>query len=755
MFALLGLFAATAAASATATPVVAVEAGANSSLGRHLCGVAGPARVKIADGRLSVPADTEATRIALDVGDCSAPDQLSVWIVPALGRGGTVARLYVDEGRLELRGGALANAVVWWRVGSKPWGFASCTETEVTPDGTLSCDVPIASDEALSALGAESLEVWRLPPESPEPDGEAPFELWTREPGTANAGALPVESLRVPVQRFVLSPPLIRASSIDAWREQSVIPLVAPGMLASVTCRPSACWLSDDHAAVVVVPPTSGEAVNLTMRLRDRLSVRQGDAFSSTASVTLPLARCQVNPLTTVVLGGTEDHRIPLELGDRCPSDLKELTVETTPPSAAYVEHPASNGRHVEVRLGHVPRRAETLELRLLRASTRTVIGVVRLEVRSNYSPSQIDVVDDTLGELSMIPTNREVRLQWASNDTKLASSIVPVALPGYYTVRRHDGETLIRGETRSVGGIPFRFAYLAPGSGEPLVVFDSDVHYPVRPVNVPVSLAPEDERAGRLFAVFCRESALGREREIQPGELVSLPFAARNSCYLSIDRRVLTPADGTQRIRVTVSIATPTGGTRGGGFSQVLVLSTGNTTESLWLGSNELMHPFDHISVHLAHDDQQGHYAVEGEASGLPARRYQMIFGDERVRLYGSATVPTGLYRVTTGQGAGVLQFSAGVVARLALLDREGREFPFDLEFGLLGTNLSGRADLSIVAGPGITVPLLNPSEAARAAIGIHAWVEYAPTRTKADGRPIAFIFGPSISLGDFGTNL
>jgi hypothetical protein len=160
-------------------------------------------------------------------------------------------------------------------------------------------------------------------------------------------------------------------------------------------------------------------------------------------------------------------------------------------------------------------------------------------------------------------------------------------------------------------------------------------------------------------------------------------------------------------------------------------------------------------MSVQISHDDLAGHYIVEGQASGLPGRRYQMVFGDERLRIYGSATVPTGLYRVTSGKGAGVLQFSAGVLARLAVLDREGHEFPFDLEFGLLGTNLSDRADLSIVAGVGVTVPLLNPQEAAQAAIGVHAWAEYAPTRADANTRPIAFIFGPSISLGDFGTNL
>jgi hypothetical protein len=167
-------------------------------------------------------------------------------------------------------------------------------------------------------------------------------------------------------------------------------------------------------------------------------------------------------------------------------------------------------------------------------------------------------------------------------------------------------------------------------------------------------------------------------------------------------------------------------------------------------------MLPYDHVVVQITHDDEVGYYVATGGSSGIPSRRYQMVFGDGRMRLYGSATVPTGLYRIAGGgTQSGVLQFNAGVVARLAFLDREGHEYPLDLEVGLLGTDLSGHPALSMVLGPGITVPLLNPQQAAQAAIGIHAWLEWAPGRTGRGERPLAFIFGPSISLGDFGTNL
>ena len=50
-------------ATAESTPWVAVEAGARTDLGRHLCGVTGDDRVRVAEGKLVVPeASAEAKR---------------------------------------------------------------------------------------------------------------------------------------------------------------------------------------------------------------------------------------------------------------------------------------------------------------------------------------------------------------------------------------------------------------------------------------------------------------------------------------------------------------------------------------------------------------------------------------------------------------------------------------------------------------------------------------------------------------------
>jgi hypothetical protein len=179
---------------------------------------------------------------------------------------------------------------------------------------------------------------------------------------------------------------------------------------------------------------------------------------------TILVSRCELRPQVKRLLGGTKDHRVPLLLGERCPTDLSDLAAETSPPSGAWVERSDAAGKRLEVRLGRVPARADAVELRLLRASTRTVIGTTRLDVRASYAPRSVVLTDPALGEVPVIPTNREVRLQWASEDLAISADLEPVALPGFYSVRRDGRDVYVKGEARTEGAVAVRFAYRAIG---------------------------------------------------------------------------------------------------------------------------------------------------------------------------------------------------------------------------------------------------------------------------------------------------
>ncbi|HEY2515633.1 MAG TPA: hypothetical protein VGI39_32415, partial [Polyangiaceae bacterium] len=63
----------------------------------------------------------------------------------------------------------------------------------------------------------------------------------------------------------------------------------------------------------------------------------------------------------------------------------------------------------------------------------------------------------------------------------------------------------------------------------------------------------------------------------------------------------------------------------------------------------------------------------------------------------------------------------------------------------------------VATVWGAGLSVPIANRSLATETSINLHAWGEYEVSRAMGNepGNPLAFVFGPSISIGNIGANL
>jgi hypothetical protein len=184
----------------------------------------------------------------------------------------------------------------------------------------------------------------------------------------------------------------------------------------------------------------------------------------------------------------------------------------------------------------------------------------------------------------------------------------------------------------------------------------------------------------------------------------------------------------------------------------------------------------FDHVLVRLSHVVDETRYilGVTGKTS-LPAAQWSLRVEGGRLRLYATAAIPAGLYRLNDPTGQLTLNF--GVLSRLAWLDKNGKESLFGAELGLMGMGLIQRpgsleypATLGAIAGFGIRVPLGEG-----AAVGVHIWGAYELRddinyKLDARGRAVdcdpamgecrqasrfALIFGPSISIGNVGKNL
>ena len=441
--------------------------------------------------------------------------------------------------------------------------------------------------------------------------------------------------------------------------------------------------------------------------------------------------------------------------------------METTPSSQATVVSVGGHGR-ISLSLGLVPRGAQVLRIELRAGPRRVIVGSASVPLTDAWSFTRAALHDPEAGDVDVIPTNRPVEVRVLSSDFRMASALTVEPLPGFYNVTpgKATQPTTIQGLAESGGSVPILVGYrpqeagLAPDA-PPLVAFQALPGYQIREVSVPVVLAPERPEGKQLLQVICHDSN-GQEHLIGQGQIVNLPHDARHSCRLSIDHAVLKPESGPQRLRLSLTMTNHDTTTAPGSLSKVITVRPGPQTDSLWLDPSASVHEFtDHMRVTLAHDDP-GHFYLGNSDSvsgaGFTALSVEIIFGNTHFRLYGSAAIPTGLYRIN-GPEAGAINFSAGALMRLAFLDRRGVEFPIDGELGIFGTGISQQANLSFVLGPGLTVPILNPGQPAQASVGIHAWIEYSPTIENPNGPTsladrIAVIFGPSVSIGDFGAN-
>jgi hypothetical protein len=84
--------------------------------------------------------------------------------------------------------------------------------------------------------------------------------------------------------------------------------------------------------------------------------------------------------------------------------------------------------------------------------------------------------------------------------------------------------------------------------------------------------------------------------------------------------------------------------------------------------------------------------------------------------------------------------------------------------------TSAQGKSltQVATVTGIGLSVPIANRSLATETSINLHAWLEYEISRALGPdpgpavpggpaipNNPFGFVFGPSISIGNIGTNL
>jgi len=663
--------------------------------------------------------------------------------------------LFVDQGRLELTGQHLEGVRLRWQAGASAGEDVCWTPKGLGRAQQCSFGVPRSLDINTS------FDV--LPGARP---GAGNGAVDATHPPT------PVASLRP--ARVVLDRILPASAAIDLTNGAGRIALLHPEAIASADCGQARCELS---GAWVQVGAVSGSATALTLRLH--LAPRyyvlgRDDAAEPVLVRTVSVVHCQA----TVISGAPPRHadatRIIVRMDARCGASARDLqwtmngdrvrverTVKESEAGDAAVD--------VQLAVGDI----EDAQVTLTASRPEPDGSVIAVAHQETQPALQAHAALELpgLGKIDFVPTNREAVLRTAPPGPR--ARLIPLPVDGAYRVRLADGKAWVQAEEGAGGFVALHFGYRvedlpAAFAATDLAVVTEPLQRPIREASVPASLAASLGDAAPLLELRCATGA-GKVQRITPGIETSIPFSQRDSCRLVIHRERLKPEAGTQDIAIEVSITKVDDGPRADShLVERMVIRAGKEPRTYWIRGFKA--PFDRLSLRVSHLIDEDHDVGGSDLRvNLPAAQWAVVAGQARLRFYATAAIPTGLYRITAPSD--VLTLNFGALSRLTWLDREGHEGLIGLEAGALGIGLAATPGfprtLALLGGIGLAVPIGNRGETSQASVNLHAWLAYelrdtyvyAPdpndkslVRTASHW---SFLFGPSITIGNVGTDL
>lgn len=642
-----------------------------------------------------------------------------------------------DAGRVDLKGRALKGSRLRWRVGSRS-GEDSCRDPSSLPNGMEAC-------------------AFALPRDLPADPSALSFSLLPAAPAEI-APAL-AEERRFGPARILLSSVLPPAASVDLQLEPARVPLLHAEAVGSVDCEDAVCDL-EDGALRVTRARTASDSLAVDVRLRPHVYLERNGQLSTTSTLLVPLQHCPVTVVSPPPFRGLPWQRAVVRLGGRCAEGGSLRVSASTGEASVERQEKTPEGLYLLVRLASVSE--DQVSFSVYREGT--LVGVAQASTRA--MPSLVARLElPGLGTIQSVPTNRPARVRLPM--LREGGRLEPLAVEGVYGVRAtQDGGFEVRGVDGAAGNVSLRLGVRDPSLPASLregvlAEVSEPVSRPLEAANVPVPLSETGERA--LVELRCGDGE-GHSVQREPGVTSYVPFRARDTCQLILHQERLREEDGSQALHLTVSVSNADGGSRPeASVDQQLVLRPGHETRSLFLTGVEA--PFDRVVVRLSLNEDPRYWAVlPEERIAAPQVEWPVVFGTDRVRLYATTAFPTGLFRVAEPQHSGILTLNAGALMRLVLLSREGAENPLCLETGVMWLGVAGdtepevssRGQVAAVMGLGLSIPIANASRQTQTSINLHAWVEYEVSRQVLNqpGRAWAFVFGPSLSVGDVGIN-
>jgi hypothetical protein len=666
--------------------------------------------------------------------------------------------LSVDAGRLEVRGDALEGMIVSWRSDARA-GADTCLNVGKDKGRDL-CALDV--DRKLPADPRSIVLRW-----APS-GGRADADAVTYD---QNGAALPEDQTKLPVGKILVNRIFGSNNTVDVASGEGHVALVHPEAVSSVDCGTSRCETMETGFVVRGVPATT-MSLSARARLIPRVFLTHGDAQDATATEVLSVLRCPLTVLSGEPLRNADNLSVLVRLDPTCSKDPHGIkwTVTGESVEADRVES-LPDGVYVLLRIGRVS--GDRLTLVASRQEDGSVLAVSS-EKTWESPPLRTSLTLPGFGDIDFIPKNRGAVL--TVSPALRNGRLIPVSVPGAYVASEQKDGFHIRGESTSGGYTALKFVYRP--SNLPKAFADTDfailvdpVQRPIREANVPAPLGASSTTEKPIVELACAVEP-GKLMIVKPGTAPHIPFAERDSCRLTIHRARIPEEDGEQRVDIDVSVAAVSGDRPEAKLTNHLVLRHAESRDVIWIrGAKE---QFDRINVRVTHIIDESQYMSTGGRAEIPSSQWTVVTENTNFKFYATAAIPASLYRFSKDPqdlGSGPLALNFGVLSRLTWLDDTGHEGLVGLEAGVMGMGLATDKDrqLALVGGLGIGVPLGNINQPTQASVNIHAWLAYtvgnrtgtlldpttgAPTAT-VKLNPWAFVFGPSITIGNVGTFL
>jgi hypothetical protein len=560
--------------------------------------------------------------------------------------------------------------------------------------------------------------------------------------------------------RVVLASLLPPDASIDLSTGRGEVPLFHPEVVRGAECSPARCEAAGGKLLVRGIS-SDVNSVDVRFSLAPKVVFQKKEGSDSKPTAHLAVLHCPMSVASGPPLRSVDGSRLVVRIEERCARDLSLLEFEVDDTPVRVLESSVDAGAtYILLEVG----RLEKKSISIAALHSQGDGDVIALTHADTWLPPHVRASLEIPGHknLDFIPNNRPTRVHTPSVPSPGRLFVLPV--DGVYHVDEKD-PALITGDADAAGLATLRFAYRVeslPGelAKTDLGVLTDPLERSVHEANLPAPIANTVFSSRPMVELICGPTLDGTR--VIPAQTAHLDFSRRDDCRLVFHRERIQPEYGTQKLNLSIEVMSADGLPRSEGHvAQTLTLRSGSHPIYAWV--HGVTQQFDRVVIRLSHAADEAHYVGAAEIdTGSPAVKWTAIFGRGHARWYATTAIPTGLYRFGDAAHSGVLSLNFGIVSRLTWLDAEGHEGLLGLEAGIMAIGLSkdtgpsgaSLTQIGAVAGLGVSIPVANRASPTQASINLHGWLEEDITH-RDGGNRFAFILGPSISIGNIGTNL